>query len=105
MLPWISKAICQSAAFTALFCIGLQLPCLAQSGPTNLWTLRLPDGNSAPSPAIAPDGTTYQAIFNGKLLADIPDAELKWTFQIRSDIYFSLAIASDGTIYVPNAVF
>jgi outer membrane protein assembly factor BamB len=47
--------------------LGAQLICTAQSAPTNLWTLQLPDFHTTSSPAIAPDGTIYQATFTGNL--------------------------------------
>jgi outer membrane protein assembly factor BamB len=81
------------------FCLSAQLIGHAQSAPTNLWTLRLSDYRADSSPAIAPDGTIYQANFAGKLLAITPQGKVKWTFQINSEIKSSPAIAEDGTIY------
>ena len=82
-----------------LFCLGAQLICHAQSEPTNLWALRLPLYNADASPAIAPDGTIYQATFEGYLLAVTPRGNIKWTFRINSEIKSTPAIGDDGTIY------
>jgi outer membrane protein assembly factor BamB len=81
------------------FCLSAQLICHAQSAPTNLWTLRLPSYNADASPAVAPDGTIYQATFTGYLLAVTPQGKVKWTFRINSEIKSTPAIADDGTIY------
>jgi outer membrane protein assembly factor BamB len=81
------------------FCLSAQLIGHAQSAPTNLWTLRVSDYHADSSPAIAPDGTIYQANFAGKLLAITPQGKVKWTFQINSEIKSSPAIADDGTVY------
>jgi outer membrane protein assembly factor BamB len=82
-----------------LFCLGAQIICRAQSEPTNLWALRLPLYNADASPAIAPDGTIYQASFEGYLLAVTPQGNIKWTFRINSEIKSTPAIGDDGTIY------
>ena len=82
-----------------LFCLGAQLICHAQSAPTNLWTLRMSGYVADSSPAIAPDGTIYQANFAGKMLAVTPQGRVKWAFKINSEIKSSPAIADDGTIY------
>ena len=78
---------------------GAQLICQAQSAPTNVWMLDLPGPYTTSSPAIAPDGTIYQATFSGKLLAVTPAGKLKWMFQTGSEIRSSPAIGNDGTIY------
>ena len=81
------------------FCLSAQLICHAQSTPTNLWTLRVSNYHADSSPAVARDGTIYQANFAGKLLAVTPQGKITWTFQINSEIKSSPAIADDGTIY------
>src|SRR5208282_3653684 len=81
------------------FCLSAQLISHAQSAPTDLWTLRLPLYNADASPAIAPDGTIYQATFEGYLLAVTPQGKVKWTLRINSEIKSSPAIGDDGTIY------
>jgi outer membrane protein assembly factor BamB len=81
------------------FCLSAQPVWHEQSPPTNLWTLRVSDYYADSSPAIAPDGTIYQANFAGKLLAVTPRGKVKWTFQINSEIKSSPAIADDGTVY------
>jgi outer membrane protein assembly factor BamB len=81
------------------FCLSAQLISHAQSAPTNLWTLRLPGYVADSSPAIAADGTIYQAGFAGKMRAITPQGKVKWVFKINSEIKSSPAIADDGTIY------
>ena len=81
------------------FCLSAQLIGHAQSAPTNLWTLRLSDYYADSSPAIAPDGTIYQATFEGYLLAVTPQGKVKWTFRINSEIKSTPAIGDDRTIY------
>src|SRR5208282_3045702 len=81
------------------FCLSAQLISHAQSAPTDLWTLRLPLYNADASPAIAPDGTIYQATFEGYLLAVTPQGRLKRTFATGAWIDSSPAIGADGTIY------
>jgi len=72
----------------------------AQPIISNLWQVRLPDQQAVTSsPAIAPDGTIYQATFTGQLLAVTPDGAIKWTFNAGREIKSSPAIAADGTIY------
>ena len=68
---------------------------------TNLWVLKLSDHVCSSSPALAPDGTIYQATFDGTLLAVYPQGKLRWTFNTgaETDIKSSPAIADDGTIY------
>jgi len=94
--------------FTALYLTGMAAVVFftgtrfvgrAQSFPTNLWTLNLKDYNADSSPAVAPDGTIYQANFAGQLLAVTPQGRKKWVFQINSEIKSSPAIADDGTVY------
>ena len=63
------------------------------------WRLKLPGNNSDCSPAIAPDGTIYQGVFNGILLAVKPDGKVKWQFKTGREIKSSPAVAADGTIY------
>ncbi len=71
-----SKALALAATLAGWLWIGMPFPCPAQSGPTNLWTLQLPgpfpDVFVTSSPALAPDGTIYQATFTGKLVAVTP---------------------------------
>ena len=68
---------------------------------TNLWVLKLGKSPSSSSPAIAPDGTIYQATFDGTLLAITPQGQVRWTFDTgtETEIKSSPAIANDGTIY------
>ena len=84
------------AAFL-LFCA--PFPCLAQPAGTNSWKLQVANYDCDSSPALAPDGTIYQATFDGKLLAVTPQGHIKWTFKILLEIKSSPAIADDGTIY------
>jgi outer membrane protein assembly factor BamB len=82
-----------------LFCLSAQFICRAQSPPTNLWMLRVSDYLADSSPAVAADGTIYQAGFAGKMWAITPQGHVKWAFKINSEIKSSPAIADDGTIY------
>jgi outer membrane protein assembly factor BamB len=85
-------------AFCAFY-LGAGLICRAQSAATNLWMLPLSFYEGESSPAIATDGTIYQATFDGKLAAVTPQGEIKWTFKAGREIKSSPAIADDGTIY------
>ena len=71
----------------------------AQPAATNLWRLLLANYDCDSSPALAPDGTIYQATFDGKLVAVTPQGEIKWTFKTPLEIKSSPAIGDDGTIY------
>jgi outer membrane protein assembly factor BamB len=65
---------------------------------TNLWTTTV--GNiSDSSPAIAEDGTIYFGTFDGRLLALMPEGEIKWVFRADREIKSSPAVAADGTVY------
>jgi outer membrane protein assembly factor BamB len=66
---------------------------------TNLWEFMLPGGITESSPALAPDGTVYQATFHGWLLAVTSEGRLKWKFKAGREIKSSPAVAADGTIY------
>ena len=71
---------------------------------TNLWSVKLginEDGATCSSPALAPDGTLYQAIYEGRLLAISPHGGIRWKFDTgtETEIKSSPAIADDGTIY------
>src|SRR5277367_718403 len=85
-----------------VFCVlnlAAQLICRAQSAATNLWMLKLANYDNDSSPALALDGTIYQATFDGKLVALTPQGEIKWTFKTPLEIKSSPAVADDGTIY------
>ena len=99
MQPRKANAACLTVMLAVLFCSGAQITCGAESTPTNLWVLRLPLYNADATPAVAPDGTIYQATFEGYLLAVTPRGGRKWAFQINSEIKSSPAIGDDGTIY------
>jgi outer membrane protein assembly factor BamB len=74
------------------------LPCQAQPA-TNLWRLQISERGCDSSPALAADGTVYAGTFEGKLLAVMPDGEIRWTFKAGREIKSSPAVAGDGTIY------
>ena len=61
--------------------------------------LRVSDYLADSSPAVAADGTIYQASFAGKMWAITPQGNVKWVYKINSEIKSSPAIADDGTIY------
>ena len=84
---------------TCLFCLSVHIFCRAQPAGTNLWALRLANYECDSSPALAPDGTVYQATFDGKLMALTPQGEIKWTFKTPLEIKSSPAVGDDGTIY------
>ena len=79
--------------------LGLPVNCPAQPAATNVWRFLLQSRFCDSSPAVAPDGTIYQATFNGTLFAVTPDGKQKWAFQAGREIKSSPAIADDGTIY------
>jgi outer membrane protein assembly factor BamB len=80
-------------------CWGAPLASRAQPAPTNRWMLDLSGLYADSSPAVAPEGTIYQANFDGKLLAVTPDGTVKWVYRVYSEIKSSPAVADDGTIY------
>jgi len=75
------------------------LACHAQPAATNFWKLQLANYDSDSSPALAPDGTIYQATFDGRLAAVTPQGKTKWTFKTPLEIESSPAVADDGTVY------
>jgi outer membrane protein assembly factor BamB len=77
-----------------------QFPCRAQVDPTIVWKLELMHyAFVTSSPAIAPDGTIYQATFTGKLLAVTPQGTEKWMFKAGRQVTSTPAIGDDGTVY------
>jgi outer membrane protein assembly factor BamB len=94
-----SKPLALAVTLAYLILIGSPVGSSAQSDPTDVWTLQLPDYPATSSPAIAPDGTIYQATFTGALLAVTPEGKAKWTFKAGREIKSSPAIGDDGTIY------
>jgi len=68
---------------------------------TNLWSVKLGHIGSWSSPALAPDGTIYQATFDGHLLAFTPAGKIRWDFATGTELEIksSPAIGDDGTIY------
>ena len=75
-----------------IFC-GAQFVCRAQSGHQSVDSCTCTAYYADSSPAIAPDGTIYQATFAGKLLAVTPEGNVKWTFKAGREIKSSPAIA------------
>ena len=95
-----SKPLAPAAMLACLFWIGAPIRSSAQPDPTNVWVLQLRlYAHAVSSPAIAPDGTIYQAIYTGKLLAVTPEGQVKWTFKAGREVTSSPAIGDDGTIY------
>src|SRR5690242_19739765 len=74
--------------------LGASIGCQAQPAATNVWTFLLPSRDSDSTPAVAPDGTIYQATFNGRLFAITPQGQQKWMFQAGREIKSSPAIAN-----------
>ena len=89
----------QIIVFFCVLLFGTQSVCRAQPAATNLWMLPLANYDSDSSPALAPDGTIYQATFDGRLVAVSPQGEIKWIFKTPLEIESSPAVADDGTIY------
>jgi outer membrane protein assembly factor BamB len=96
--PAVSK-LARIAFGVVLLCWGLPSPGFAESLGTNLWKVRLPGLFADASPAVAPDGTIYQATFDGTLFAVTPQGAVKWKFKAGREIKSSPAVADDGTIY------
>lgn len=89
-----------TAWLLAMLWVGTQFPCRAQFAPTIVWKRQLMQyAFVTSSPAIAPDGTIYQATFTGKLLAFTPQGTVKWTFKAGRQVKSSPAVGDDGTIY------
>jgi outer membrane protein assembly factor BamB len=99
MQPSQANAVRLGVMLAMLLGFGPRNVCAAEATPTNLWTCRLTGYNADSTPAVAPDGTIYQATFEGHLLAFTPQGKKKWDFQVNSEIKSSPAIADDGTIY------
>ncbi|MEO0073780.1 MAG: PQQ-binding-like beta-propeller repeat protein [candidate division WOR-3 bacterium] len=55
------------------------------------------------SPAIGPDHTVYVCRFNDSLIALNPDGSRKWSLPVTTSAFSALAIAADGTIYLPTS--
>ena len=68
---------------------------------TNLWSFKLGHIGCQATPALAPDGTIYQATVDGLLLAFMPAGNLRWQFATKTELEIksSPAIGEDGTIY------
>lgn len=64
------------------------------------WRLRVGDGTSYGSPAVAPDGTVYTTV--GRDLVAVRDrgssGSVRWRFSARADVEVSPAVAPDGTV-------
>jgi outer membrane protein assembly factor BamB len=71
----------------------------ADNGTNQLWRLRLPDDNTLSSCALAPDGTIYQGMHRGRMMAVTPDGKIKWIYKVGREILSSPAVADDGTVY------
>jgi outer membrane protein assembly factor BamB len=66
---------------------------------TEIWHVRLDNGVSTSSAAVAPDGTIYQGTFGGRMLAISPDGQVRWKFRTGDEIKSSPAVGADGTLY------
>ena len=64
-----------------------------------VWRVKLPTGGAQSSCALAKDGTIYQGMFQGGLLAVSPAGRVKWHYPSRWEIWSSPAVGEDGTIY------
>jgi len=65
------------------------------------WSVKLGHIGCSSSPALAPDGTIYQATYDGSLLAFTPQGKIRWQYSTGTEmeIKSSPAVAEDGTIY------
>ena len=96
-----------SALLGVAILLGLAGPASAQTTvpeAAKLWSVKLginEDGPACSSPALAPDGTLYQATYEGCLLAVTPQGGVRWRFDTgtETEIKSSPAIADDGTVY------
>jgi outer membrane protein assembly factor BamB len=93
-----------ACGWLAALWLGLAGLALADDGipvATNLWSVKLGPIGSLSTPALAPDGTIYQATYDGALLAFTPAGKIRWQFTTGTalEIKSSPAIADDGTIY------
>jgi outer membrane protein assembly factor BamB len=78
-------------------CLFVARNCGAQ--PSNIWKIPLPGRCTDTSPAIAADGTLYQAAFDGTLFAITPNGQTNWEYKTGLEIESSPAIGDDGTVY------
>ena len=99
----MNKRCFHALGLFAILLWGVAGPVTADTIPaaTNLWVLKLGQVACFSSPAVAPEGTIYQATFDGTLLAVSPQGKILWTFDTGTDLEIksSPAIAEDGTIY------
>jgi outer membrane protein assembly factor BamB len=94
----------RTRCWLAVLWLGLAGRVLAADPPpvaTNLWSVKLGQIGSQSSPALAADGTIYQATFDGRLLAVSPAGKIRWQFATGTtvEIKASPAIADNGTVY------
>lgn len=70
------------------------------------WRFKLQGDYSLHSPGVAPDGTIYVSLPEGKLYAVTPAGTQKWIFQagLGGGVYGPVSVATDGTIYVAGLV-
>lgn len=70
------------------------------------WRFKLQGDYSLHSPGVAPDGTIYVSLPEGKLYAVTPAGTQKWIFQagLGGAVYGPVSVATDGTIYVAGLV-
>ena len=107
LLLWMNLSRDGASLLGTAILFGLAGGVPAQPTPpeaTNLWGLKVgitEDGPTCSSPAIAPDGTLYQANYEGQLWAVTPQGQVRWKFDTgtETEIKSSPAIADDGTIY------
>jgi len=90
--------------WAAVLCLGLAGRVLADESlpaAASLWSVKLGHIGSWSSPALAADGTIYQATYDGSLLAFTPAGRLRWQFTTGTglEIKSSPAIGDDGTVY------
>jgi len=89
---------------------GGEIPTLRATDPSTgqLWSAE-PEGRTVARPTIGPDGTIYATTlgwdYREGVSAYASDGSLRWAFHCDGTDYdvFSVAVGSDGTVYLPSA--
>ena len=100
-MKFLRRGACRWLVVLALGLAGHASAADAIPAATNLWTYDFAHTTASSSPALSPDGTIYQATFDGHLLALTPAGRLRWQFTTGTELEIksSPAIGDDGTIY------
>jgi outer membrane protein assembly factor BamB len=100
-MKFLRRGACRWLVVLALGLAGHASAADAIPAATTLWTYDFAHTTASSSPALSPDGTIYQATFDGHLLALTPAGRLRWQFTTGTELEIksSPAIGDDGTIY------